>query len=801
MRTGTSIIGRRRRTPGSLCWLACRPVSDAHQHEFNHPVSGYVSGERPQVLRTPVYARRWRRSRGRRPNLLHHGGKLAAVVVPSSEQHLAQVAAELALRPAQVRATAELLADDATVPFIARYRKEATDSLDEVAIAAIRDRLAQLESLDKRRAAIAGSLTERDLLTPELAAAIDAAPTLAALEDLYLPFRPKRRTRGSVAREHGLEPLADILQAQRFDVDLEAEARRFLTPEVTDVDAALQGARDVIAERVSDDAAARSRMRQLFWARGVLRAEVRRGKAEAGAKYRDYFDWSEPIRSALSHRVLAILRGESEGILSCSIAPADADALAILEAMFVTRRNPSAEQVRLAMRDSYKRLLGRAMETEARAEAKQRADAAAIGVFADNLRQLLLAPPLGEKRVLAIDPGFRTGSKLVVLDANGGLLHNDVIYVDQGQGRRQLAESTMRRLVDSYQVEAIAIGNGTASRETESFVRSLGLPASIPIVVVNESGASVYSASDVAREEFPDHDITVRGAVSIGRRLMDPLAELVKIEPKSIGVGQYQHDVDQDSLKRSLDDVVVSCVNGVGVDVNTASRQLLAYVSGISASVAENIVRYRTEHGTFRSRRDLLQVPRLGPRAFEQAAGFLRVRGGANPLDESAVHPESYAIVDRIAADLSVSVRELMQNASLRERIDLQRYVTDRVGLPTLHDILSELGRPGRDPRASFELFQFAEGINTIADVQPGMTLPGIVTNVTAFGAFVDIGVHQDGLVHISQLADRFVKDPMEVVNVRQQVRVTVLDVDVGRKRIALSMRSRARREVARGSS
>ncbi|HYW90117.1 MAG TPA: Tex family protein [Chloroflexota bacterium] len=721
--------------------------------------------------------------------------------MPSSEQHLAQVAAELALRPAQVRATAELLADDATVPFIARYRKEATDSLDEVAIAAIRDRLAQLESLDKRRAAIAGSLTERDLLTPELAAAIDAAPTLAALEDLYLPFRPKRRTRGSVAREHGLEPLADILQAQRFDVDLEAEARRFLTPEVTDVDAALQGARDVIAERVSDDAAARSRMRQLFWARGVLRAEVRRGKAEAGAKYRDYFDWSEPIRSALSHRVLAILRGESEGILSCSIAPADADALAILEAMFVTRRNPSAEQVRLAMRDSYKRLLGRAMETEARAEAKQRADAAAIGVFADNLRQLLLAPPLGEKRVLAIDPGFRTGSKLVVLDANGGLLHNDVIYVDQGQGRRQLAESTMRRLVDSYQVEAIAIGNGTASRETESFVRSLGLPASIPIVVVNESGASVYSASDVAREEFPDHDITVRGAVSIGRRLMDPLAELVKIEPKSIGVGQYQHDVDQDNLKRSLDDVVVSCVNGVGVDVNTASRQLLAYVSGISASVAENIVRYRTEHGTFRSRRDLLQVPRLGPRAFEQAAGFLRVRGGANPLDESAVHPESYAIVDRIAADLSVSVRELMQNASLRERIDLQRYVTDRVGLPTLHDILSELGRPGRDPRASFELFQFAEGINTIADVQPGMTLPGIVTNVTAFGAFVDIGVHQDGLVHISQLADRFVKDPMEVVNVRQQVRVTVLDVDVGRKRIALSMRSRARREVARGSS
>jgi uncharacterized protein len=724
--------------------------------------------------------------------------------VPPSEQHLAQVAAELALRPAQVRATAELLADDATVPFIARYRKEATDSLDEVAIAAIRDRLARLDALDRRRAAIRESLTERDLFTPELAAAIDAAPTLAALEDVYVPFRPKRRTRGSAAREHGLEPLADIIQAQRSDVDPEAEARRFVTPDVPNLDAALQGARDIIAERVSEDAAARTRMRQLFWSRGVLRAEVLRGKAEAGAKYRDYFDWSEPVRSAPSHRVLAILRGESEDILSCSVEPAEADALAILDTMFVKRTNRSGEQVRLAAHDSYKRLLGRAMETEARAEAKRRADAAAIGVFADNLRQLLLAPPLGQKRVLAIDPGFRTGSKLVVLDAQGALLHHDVIYVDQGQGRQRQAEDTVRRLIGSYQVEAIAIGNGTASRETEAFLRSLGLPASIAIVMVNESGASVYSASDVARREFPDHDITVRGAVSIGRRLIDPLAELVKIEPKSIGVGQYQHDVDQDDLKRSLDDVVVSCVNGVGVDVNSASRELLAYVSGISVGVAENIVRYRTEHGTFQRRRDLLHVPRLGARAFEQAAGFLRIRGGADPLDESAVHPESYAIVDRMAADLGVSVRELMRNAGLRERIDVQRYVTDRVGLPTLLDILSELGKPGRDPRASFEVFQFAEGINTIADLQPGMTLPGIVTNVTAFGAFVDIGVHQDGLVHISQLADRFVKDPKEVVNVHKQVRVTVLDVDVARKRIALSMRASAQRdhgEEARGIS
>lgn len=724
--------------------------------------------------------------------------------MPPTEQHVARVAAELALRPSQVRATAELLADDATVPFIARYRKEATDSLDEVAIAAIRDRLVQLEGLDKRRAAIVGSLTERDLLTPQLAAALEVAQTLAALEDLYLPFRPKRRTRGSAAREHGLEPLADIIQAQRSEVDPLAEARRFVTPDVPDVDAALQGARDIIAERVSDDAAARSRMRQLFWARGVLRAEVRRGKAEAGAKYRDYFDWSEPIRSAPSHRVLAILRGESEDILSCSIEPAEADAVAILDSMFVKRANAAAEQVRLAVHDSYKRLLGRAMETETRAEAKRRADAAAIAVFADNLRQLLLAAPLGQKRVLAIDPGFRTGSKIVVLDAQGALLHNDVIYVDQGQGRQRHAEDTLRRLVDNYQVEAIAIGNGTASRETESFVRSLGLPGWVAIVMVNESGASVYSASEVAREEFPEYDITVRGAVSIGRRLMDPLAELVKIEPKSIGVGQYQHDVDQDDLQRSLDDVVMSCVNGVGVDVNTASKQLLAYVSGISGSVADNIVRYRTEHGQFAARRDLLHVPRLGARAFEQAAGFLRIRAGADPLDESAVHPESYAVVHRMAADLGVSIRELMRTAALRERIDLQRYVTERIGLPTLRDILAELAKPGRDPRASFEVFQFAEGINTIADVQPGMTLPGIVTNVTAFGAFVDIGVHQDGLVHISQLADRFVKDPREVVSVHQQVRVTVLDVDVARKRIGLSMRSsgkRQQREEARGIS
>ncbi|HEY3064123.1 MAG TPA: Tex family protein [Chloroflexota bacterium] len=708
-----------------------------------------------------------------------------------TEQHLAQVAGELSLRPAQIRAAAELLAAGASVPFIARYRKEATGSLDEVGITAIRDRLAQLTALDARRDAIVSSLRERELLTAELAAALDSAQTMVALEDVYQPFRPKRRTRGSVAREHGLEPLADILQRQRPDVDPTVEARPFVTPDVPDVDAALQGARDIIAERISDDASARVRMRQLFWARGVLRAEVRRGKSTDGAKYRDYFDWSEPIRSAPSHRVLAILRGESEDILSCSIQPAQDDALTILDSLFVKRSGASADQVREAVHDGYKRLLARAMETETRAEAKRRADAAAIGVFADNLRQLLLAPPLGQRCVLAIDPGFRTGCKCVVLDAQGALLHDDVIYVDQGQGRNRHAEETLRRLVASFDVEAIAIGNGTAGRETEAFVRSLGLPGSIAIVMVNEAGASIYSASDVAREEFPDRDITVRGAVSIGRRLMDPLAELVKVEPKSIGVGQYQHDVDQADLKRSLDDIVVSCVNGVGVDLNTASKQLLAYVSGLHAGVADNIVRHRAEHGPFRRRRDLMEVPRLGARAFEQAAGFLRIRGGADPLDESAVHPESYAVVDRMAADLGVTVRELMQRADLRARIDPERYITQRVGLPTLRDILSELAKPGRDPRANFEVFQFAEGINSIADIQPGMTLPGIVTNVTAFGAFVDVGVHQDGLVHVSQLADRFVRDPKEVVSVQQQVQVTVLEVDIPRKRISLSMRKR----------
>ena len=709
----------------------------------------------------------------------------------TSERHVGTIARELSLRPGQVRATAALLAEGASVPFVARYRKEATGSLDEVAIAAVRDRLARLEALDQRRQAIATSLAERQLLTAELQDRLAAAETLAELEDIYLPFRPKRRTRASVARERGLEPLAELILRQAPATDPAREAARYVRPpDVESVEAALQGARDIIAERISDDAQARARLRALFWSRGELRSRVKSGKASEGAKFKDYFDWSEPVRTAPSHRVLAMLRGETEGILSIEVEPPEDAALAILDRLFARGASPSAEQVRLAVRDAYKRLLARAMETQTLAEAKQRADAAAVTVFAQNLRQLLLAPPLGQRRVLAIDPGFRTGCKTVVLDREGQLVDEDVIYLEQSARRTTEAAAIIRRLVERHAVEAIAIGNGTASRETEAFIRGLGLPRHVVVVMVSEAGASVYSASSIAREEFPDRDVTVRGAVSIGRRLQDPLAELVKIDPKSIGVGQYQHDVDQDQLKRTLDDVVVSCVNAVGVEVNTASRQLLAYVSGLNATVAQNIVRYRDEHGPFARRRDLLKVPRLGDKAFEQAAGFLRIRGAADPLDASAVHPESYPVVERMARDLGVGVVDLMRDEGLRGKIEPARYVTDTVGLPTLTDILAELGKPGRDPRQAFEAVRFSEGVTSLDDLRPGMRLPGIVTNVTAFGAFVDVGVHQDGLVHISQLADRFVRDPNEVVRLHQPVQVTVLEVDRARKRIALSMRS-----------
>src|SRR5262245_26522016 len=726
-------------------------------------------------------------------------GRSGGSAVSMNERHVARIAGELSLGPEQVRATAELLAEGATVPFVARYRKEATGSLDEVAIAAVRDRVAQLDALDRRREAITGSLEERGRLTDELRARLHAAETLAALEDVYLPFRPKRRTRATIARDRGLEPLAELLLRQDPSVDPAVATGRFVTPEGSDlaeelrvptVEAALQGARDVIAERINDDAAARERVRRLFWAKGVLRSEVRAGKATEGAKFKDYFAWSEPIATAPSHRVLAIRRGEAEQTLSSSLEPAESDALAILESLFVRGSSRCAEQVRLAVRDGYKRLLAPSMETETRAEAKRRADAAAIGVFAQNLRQLLLAAPLGQKRVLAIDPGVRTGCKSVVLDSQGQLVHDEVFYLGQGAQRGRDAAAAIARLVERHHVEAIAIGNGTAGRETEAFVRALDLPSSVAVVMVNESGASVYSASDAARKEFPDRDITVRGAISIGRRLMDPLAELVKLDPKSIGVGQYQHDVDQSALKRSLDDVVTSCVNGVGVELNTASKQLLAYVSGLGPALAANIVSYRNENGPFKSRNDLKKVPRLGEKAFEQAAGFLRIRDGAHPLDASAVHPERYDLVARMAGDLNCGVGDLLRDAGLRQKIQLPKYVTEEVGLPTLNDILGELAKPGRDPRQKFEVFSFQSGVEKMEDLKPGMKLPGIVTNVTAFGAFVDIGVHQDGLVHVSQIADRFVKDPAEVVKVSQKVMVTVTEVDLPRKRIALSMQA-----------
>ncbi len=717
-----------------------------------------------------------------------------------NENHIIKIAIEQNLKPNQVLATAALLEEGATVPFISRYRKEATGSLDEVAITTIRDRLEQLKELDDRRDAIIKSLEERDLMTDDLRNSIEGAETLAALEDRYLPYRPKRRTRATVAKEKGLEPLAELIWSQS-PIDPTAEAAAYVNTEkgVESADDALAGARDIIAEKINEDQTARAKMREYFKECGMMISNVIEGKEEEGAKFKDYFDWKEPVKSAPSHRVLAMMRGENEKILTLHVMPPEEEAIHILESLFVKGDNAASTQVKLAIQDGYKRLLAPSMETEIRVEAKKRADEEAIRVFAENLRELLLAPPLGQKNVMGLDPGFRTGCKLVCLDRQGKLLHHTVIYPTASSDHQMLeAAQTVLALCDRFQIEAIAIGNGTASRETEAFIRKVGLPASITIVVVNESGASVYSASEVARQEFPDYDVTVRGAVSIGRRLMDPLAELVKIDPKSIGVGQYQHDVDQTALKRSLDDVVMSCVNSVGVEVNTASVQLLTYVSGLGPQLAGNIVSYRNEKGPFISRDDLRNVPRLGPKAFEQAAGFLRIRNGKNPLDASAVHPESYPIVDAMAKDLGCDVADLIRDESLRKKIKLDKYITETVGLPTLTDIMAELAKPGRDPREKFEAFQFAEGVEKIEDVKPGMKLPGIVTNVTAFGAFVDIGVHQDGLVHISQLADRFVKDPSEVVKVHQRVTVTVMEVDLPRRRIALSMKTNPGDDTAR---
>jgi len=707
-----------------------------------------------------------------------------------SDKHIAKIAKELSISVTQVSSTAALLADGATVPFIARYRKEATDSLDEVQITSIRDRLEQLAELDARREAIVKSLDERGLLTEELRKAVNDARTMAQIEDIYLPYRPKRRTRAIIAKEKGLEPLAQFLMEQG-DADPRAEAARFVNPEkdVPDEDEALGGARDIIAEIVNEDAVARDRVRRLFQKKAAITSKVKSGKEEEGAKFRDYFEWSEPLAAAPSHRALAMFRGENEGVLRLSVLPDEEEAVSILNNLFVKNHGRAALHVEMAVRDGYKRLMSLSLETEARQEIRKRADEEAIKVFVENLRELLLAPPLGQKSVLAFDPGFRTGCKVVVLDAQGKLLHNTTVYPHTGAGKAKEAAALVLELVEKYKPESIAVGNGTASRESEAFLRGLGLPQNVPIIMVNESGASIYSASEAAREEFPEHDVTVRGSVSIGRRLMDPLAELVKIDPKSIGVGQYQHDVDQKALKRSLDDTVMSCVNAVGVEVNTASMQLLSYVSGLGPQLAKNIVSRRDENGPFKTRRELLKVPRLGPKAFEQAAGFLRVRNAVNPLDASAVHPESYDIVDAMARDLSCSVRDLMNDEALRRRIDLKRYVTDKAGMPTLKDIMDELAKPGRDPREKFEAFSFAEGVAEPKDLTPGMRLPGIVTNVTRFGAFVDVGVHQDGLVHISQLADRFVKDPMDVVKVGQKVDVTVVEVDLARNRISMSMK------------
>ena len=717
--------------------------------------------------------------------------------------HCMLIAKETGLKPEQTAAAAGLLEEGCTVPFIARYRKEATGSLDEVAIVTIRDRLEQLAELDKRRDAVLRSLEERNLLSDELRDAIGKAQSMARLEDLYLPFRPKRRTRASIATERGLAPLADLLLdaavGKTGDVDPVREASRFVDPEknVNAPGEALAGARDILAERAAEDARVRASLREFFARKASLRSKVAKGKEEEGAKYRDYFDWSESVRGIPSHRILALLRGEREGVLSLSLLPPEEEGIRLMEQFFARDVASSlgasapraTEQLREAIRDGYGRLAAPSMETELRGVLKRIADEQAVVVFARNVHDVLMESPLGQKSVLAVDPGVRTGCKLAMLDAQGSLLATDVIFLQRGDRDAADAVRKVRALAERHAPEAIAVGNGTAGRETEAFFRELSLPGNPVVVSVNESGASIYSASDAAREEFPDQDLTVRGAVSIGRRLQDPLAELVKIDPKSIGVGQYQHDVEPKLLKQALDDVVSSCVNSVGVEVNSASRQLLTSVSGLGPGLAGAIVAHRRANGPFRSRSDLKKVPRLGPKAFQQSAGFLRIRNGAHPLDASAVHPENYGIVEKMARDLGCTVRDLMASVEMRGKIDIERYVCPEAGIPTLKDILAELAKPGRDPRASFEAVPFAANVREIGDLSAGMVLPGIVTNVTAFGAFVDIGVHQDGLVHVSRLADRFVANAADVVRAGQRVRVTVIEVDLQRRRISLSMK------------
>ncbi len=705
------------------------------------------------------------------------------------EKYINQIVNELSVPRLSVANTLALLEEGSTVPFIARYRKERTGSLDEVQITAIRDRAKQLQELDKRREAIIASIEEQGKLTDELRIKIESAITMAELEDLYLPYKPKRKTRASIAIEKGLEPLATIVMRQDY-IDLIGKAEEFINDEkgVETIEEALAGARDIIAEKINEDQLTRKRIRTIFQRTAVIQSKVVKNQEEQAVKYKNYFDWEENFFEAPSHRVLAMLRGENEKLLKLKIVPDDDAALKLLEKNFVKNESESAEQMKIAVSDSYKRLLVPSMETEIRNQVKEKADIGAIKVFAENLRQLLLAPPMGQKNVLAIDPGFRTGCKVVCLDKLGNLLHNETIYPHPPQNERKQAEKKIISLVNAYKIEAIAIGNGTAGRETEELIRKIRFDRKLIAVMVNESGASVYSASSVARKEFPEYDVTVRGAVSIGRRLTDPLAELVKIDPKSIGVGQYQHDVNQVELNKSLEDVVVSCVNSVGVELNTASEELLSYVSGLGPGLAKNIIDYRKENGAFESRKDLLKVTRFGQKAFEQAAGFLRISDAKNPLDKSAVHPESYGIVKSMTKKLNCSLEELMENEEIRKKINLQDFVNNEVGIPTLEDIMGELGKPGRDPRLKFDLFEFAEGVHSIEDLREGMILPGIVTNITAFGAFVDIGVHQDGLVHISKLAHKFVKDPNEIVKLNQKVDVKIMEVDISRKRIQLSM-------------
>jgi uncharacterized protein len=705
----------------------------------------------------------------------------------SSNKNIILIAKKLGLHEWQVENTIRLMDDGATIPFISRYRKEMTGSLDEVKLLHIKDEYLRLKDLDSRRESVIKSIEEQEKMTPELLAKIESALTMSELEDIYLPFRPKRRTRATIAREKGLEPLASIIMEQK-EKDPRQKAEEFFNDDVQTVDDALAGASDIIAEWISEDEKARRQLRHLFEKDAVIFSKVIKGKESEGIKFSDYYDWSEPLRKCPSHRLLAMRRGEDEGFLRLTIEPDEKNALEILNSIFIKGANDSSDLVGESVKDSWKRLLASSMETEFRNISKEKADEEAILVFADNLKQLLLASPLGEKNVLAIDPGYRTGCKIVCLDRQGNLLHNETIYPHPPQNETAISIKKILSLVNAYKIEAIAIGNGTASRETEDFIKWVKFDKDIQVFVVSEAGASIYSASKVARDEFPDYDVTVRGAVSIGRRLMDPLAELVKIDPKSIGVGQYQHDVDQQKLQNTLDEVVALCVNAVGVEVNTASMHLLTHVSGLGPQLAQNLVDFRSANGPFKSRRELMQVKRMGAKAFEQSAGFLRIRNAENPLDSSAVHPESYHVVEKMSKDISCDVRELMTNESKRKEIRLDKYITPTTGLPTLKDIMDELAKPGRDPRSKIKEFSFAD-IHTMEDLTPGMIVPGIVTNVTKFGAFVDIGIKQDGLVHISNMSNTYVTDPSKVVKLHQQVMVKVLDVDIERKRIQLSMK------------